>query len=181
MSRLGKIPILLPNGVSATTKRRVLTVKGPKGEIERELHQKISFSVKDSAILLTPRDYSDETRALWGTWHAHVINMVRGVSEGFKKVLQIEGVGYRAQLKGKDLELSLGFSHPVPVKAPEGITFAVEKNTVTISGASIEEVGNTAAAIRALKKPEPYKGKGIRYEGEIIRRKAGKKAVGSSG
>lgn len=179
MSRLGKQPIPLPKGVEASIAGGVLTVKGPKGTLTRELHPKITITIHDGVVTLTPREMSEGTRMLWGTYHAHVRNMVKGVTEGFSKSLQLEGVGYRVALKGKDLELALGFSHPVPFKAEEGVTFAVEKNTIVITGPSIEKVGNIAASIRALKKPEPYKGKGIRYVGEVVRRKAGKKAAGA--
>ncbi len=180
MSRLGKLPISVPKGVEASIHDGVFTVKGPKGTLTRQIHPKITVTVKDGNVILTPREMSEGTRMLWGTFHAHVRNMMKGVTEGFLKTLQLEGVGYRVALKGKDLEFALGFSHPVPFKAEDGVTFTVEKNTITITGPSIELVGNVAASIRALKKPEPYKGKGIRYMGEVVRRKAGKKAAGAA-
>ncbi|MEK7659776.1 MAG: 50S ribosomal protein L6 [Patescibacteria group bacterium] len=179
MSRLGKQPIPLPKGVEASVSGGILTVKGSKGTLMRTLHPKITVTIRDGVVTLTPREMSEGTRMLWGTFHAHVRNMIKGVTEGFTKSLQLEGIGYRVALKGKDLEFALGFSHSVPFKAEEGVAFAVEKNMITITGSSIEKVGNIAASIRALKKPEPYKGKGIRYVGEVVRRKAGKKAAGA--
>lgn len=178
MSRIGKLPVALPDGVTASIKGRTITVTGPKGSLSIDFKQDlISIRVSEKEIIVSPKAKSKLASALWGTYRSHLSNMVEGVTKGFEKTLQIEGVGFRVTLKGRDLEFALGFSHPVLVSAPEGITFTVEKNELKISGNSKDLVGNTAASIRALKKPEPYKGKGIRYAGEVVRRKAGKKAA----
>lgn len=152
-------------------------VKGPLGSLHLTIHPTIKVSEVGDTIVVVPRRHTKDSPKLWGTMRALIANMVEGVVKGYEKKLEIEGIGYRAELKGKDLELQLGFSHPVKVEAPAGIQFKVEKNLITISGYSKDEVGHIASSIRALKKPEPYKGKGIHYLGEIIRRKAGKKAT----
>lgn len=181
MSRIGKNPILIPPGVTVAVTAGSVSVKGPKGELRRVIHPDISVEVKDNAILLSIQKETKRARALWGLFRALIANMVRGVTGGFEKKLEIEGIGFRVTREGDgSLTLALGFSHPVKVKAPEGITFGVEKNAITVSGINNELVGEVAASIRGLKPPEPYKGKGIRYQGEIIRRKAGKKAVASA-
>ncbi len=158
-----------------------MVVKGPKGELERQLPKKIRAEIKDKQILVSPAkeaDFSDKKiMALWGLSRALLANMVKGATDGYEKKLEIEGVGYRAFIQDNKLTMSLGFSHTVQIEAPEGIEFKVEKNVISILGADKESVGQTAASIRALKKPEPYKGKGIRYQGEVIKIKAGKKAV----
>ncbi len=177
MSRIGKKPVVLPAGVSAVITDETVQIKGPKGSLSFTMHPNIEIRSEGNILTFIPRRENRESSKLWGTARAIVANMVEGVINGFEKKLEIEGVGYRAEQKGKDLEFQLGFSHPVNVKAPEGILFKVEKNIITISGISKEEVGRVAAGIRALKKPEPYKGKGIHYMGEVIRRKAGKKAT----
>lgn len=180
MSRIGKQPVLIPAGVTASVKGRTVTIKGPKGELSLDFKpDMVSIRVSDKDVVVSPKSKSKLAAALWGTYRSHLSNMVEGVTKGFEKSLIIEGVGYRVALKGKDLEFALGFSHPVAVKAPEGIAFTVEKNELKIAGFSKDLVGNTAATIRALKKPEPYKGKGIRYSDEVVRRKAGKKAAGA--
>jgi large subunit ribosomal protein L6 len=155
-----------------------LKVEGPKGSLERDLEPTISVHVGEKEITVTRSDDLPESRALHGLTRALINNMIRGVTEGFEKVLTIEGVGYRASLQGKNLNLALGFSHPVSVEPPDGITFAVEgTQTIRVAGISKELVGQTAADIRALREPEPYKGKGIRYRDEYVRRKVGKAGV----
>lgn len=178
MSRLGKQPVTLPQGVEATFEGNVLSIKGPKGTLTRSVHTKdVAVAVEGNTITFTPNEQSERAPALWGTYAAHAHNMVRGVTEGFTKILEIEGVGYRAEMKGDTLVLNLGFSHPVEMKVPEGIAASVEKNVITISGADKEAVGQFAANVKKVRPPEPYKGKGIRYQGEYIIRKQGKKAV----
>ena len=177
MSRIGKKPIELTAGVSASIEGRRLEVSGPKGKLALELRPELKVDVEKDAIVVRPAKDSRKTYAYWGLTRALVSAMVEGVSRGFEKRLEIEGIGYRASLDGNDLQLLLGFSHPVKVRAPEGITFKVEKNTVIVAGIDKELVGNVASGIRKLRPPEPYKGKGIHYFGERIRRKAGKKAV----
>ncbi len=151
-------------------------VKGPKGMLKRALPFDIGVTAEKNIVTIMPLHQTRDALKLWGTMRAHVANMVGGVTAGYDIKLMIEGVGYRATQKGKDIELALGFSHPVLFSAPEGIDLKVEKNIITVSGISKDAVGKAAAEIRALKKPEPYKGKGIRYSGEVVRRKAGKKA-----
>ena len=177
MSRIGKKAAALPSGVEATIADNVLTVKGPKGTLSRQLHKAVEVTVADNAIGVAPANESDEARALWGTFSAHAHNMVHGVSEGFTKVLEIEGVGYRAEVKGNALALSVGYSHPVELPFPEGVTATVEKNVITLTGPDKEVLGQYAADVRKVRPPEPYKGKGIRYQGEYIIRKQAKKAV----
>ncbi len=177
MSRIGKMPITLPSGVEATLADGKLTVKGPKGTLTREFKSLVNITLEGNVITTNPAKETIESRALWGTYAAHINNMVEGVTKGFEKVLEIEGVGYRAEMKGNTLVLSMGFSHPVPLDLPEGISATVEKNVITITGTDKEEVGQFAANVRKVKKPEPYKGKGIRYRGEYVIRKQGKKAV----
>lgn len=179
MSRLGKQPIELPQGVSATYTDGVLEVAGPKGTLQKKLlDTHVAIKVLDNVVTVTPRsDDESAARALWGTYASHVRNLVTGVTEGFQKVLEIEGVGYRAEAQGQTLTVNVGYSHPVIFTVPEGVTATVEKNTITISGSDKEVVGQFAANVRASRPPEPYKGKGIHYEGEYIIRKQGKKAV----
>lgn len=177
MSRVGKQFITIPDGVTVTVAGGDVAVKGPKGELQLYVPPEISIELKEKNIFVTLARDTKHSRKLWGTIRALIANMIAGVTSGFEKKLEIEGVGYKAALVGKNLELALGFSHPVKVEAPDGIAFTVEKNSITVSGISKELVGRIAANIRALKKPEPYKGKGIRYTGEVIRRKAGKKAT----
>lgn len=177
MSRLGKQPIQIPEKVEVTFANGVLKVKGPKGEVQRNIADGITVSIADNAVSFAMAKDTRENRMLWGTYAAHLHNMVEGVTEGFKKVLEIEGVGYRAEAQGNKLKLSVGFSHPVELVAPQGVTIATEKGTITLTGIDKEAVGQFAADIRATKKPEPYKGKGIHYLGEYIIRKQGKKGV----
>lgn len=180
MSRIGKKPIVIPQGVTVEINGLQIFVHGPKGELRRELPPAIIVRIEGNEILTEPREHTKKTPALWGLTRSLVANMVTGVTAGFEKKLEFEGIGFRVVVDGDGLTLQLGFSHPVKFKTPAGITCLVEKNTITISGIDKELVGETAASVRALKKPEPYKGKGIRYKGEVIRRKAGKKAVASA-
>ncbi len=175
MSRIGKKPIDVPSGVDIKIDGQDVVVKGSKGELSRTFNERIGFEMEDGVLTLTRPDDSRESRALHGLSRALLNNMVVGVSDGFVKELEIHGVGYRATLKGKDIELLVGFSHPVNVQAPEGITFEVPEQTkIVVSGIDKELVGQVAANIRKVRPPEPYKGKGIRYVGEYVRRKAGK-------
>ncbi|KKS96556.1 50S ribosomal protein L6 [Candidatus Giovannonibacteria bacterium RIFCSPLOWO2_01_FULL_43_160] len=181
MSRLAKKPITLPPGVFVKKEGDFWIFKGPKGELRKSFSDYVNIEERDGAFLISLKNDSIKNAyAMLGTTAALFKNCVDGVQNGFEKKLEIEGVGYRAQIDGKDLVLSLGFSHPVKIQAPEGITFKVEKNTITINGVDKEKTGLVAAKIRAEKKPEPYKGKGIHYMGEVIRRKAGKKAVSTA-
>ena len=177
MSRIGKKPINIPTGVTVSISDNSVLIKGPKGELKRDLHRDIAIEVKDNQIFVTPKKDTKKISALWGLTRSLVANMVDGVTRGFEKKLEFEGIGYRAQLDGDSLVMQLGFSHPVRFKIPAGIKFSVDKNLITIAGIDKELVGQVAARVRSQKPPEPYKGKGIRYQGEIIRRKAGKKAV----
>ena len=175
MSRIGKMPVVIPSGVEVKIDGTTVTVKGKKGELTRTFQPTMIIKQEGEELLITPADEERQTNAYWGLTRSLLHNMVEGVSEGFVKKLELVGVGYRATLTGRDLEMQLGFSHPVLVKAPEGITFEVpSQNEIIVSGASKEQVGQVAADIRKWRKPEPYKGKGIRYEGEYVRRKAGK-------
>ena len=175
MSRIGKMPVTLPSGVDVKVDGTRVTVKGSKGELSREFTDNVSFTMDDGVINVARENDTRESRALHGLSRALLANMVEGVTEGFSKVLEIQGVGYRASLKGSDIELLVGFSHPVNVKAPKGITFEVPEPTrIIVSGIDKEQVGQVAADIRKVRPPEPYKGKGIRYSGEYVRRKAGK-------
>jgi large subunit ribosomal protein L6 len=176
MSRIGRLPIPVPSGVDVSLDGRAVTVKGPKGTLSHTVAEPIEIGrADDGSLQVTRPDDERRNRALHGLSRTLVANMVHGVTEGYTKVLEIVGTGYRVAAKGSDLEFSLGFSHPVLVKAPEGITFAVETPTrFTVSGIDKQQVGEVAANIRKLRKPDPYKGKGVRYQGEHIRRKAGK-------
>lgn len=182
MSRIGKLPISIPDGVTITVDGLHVSVKGPKGTLMMDTHRHVTVQVADSQATITvhhPDLQAD--RALWGLTRVLLSNMVTGVTKGYEKKLEINGVGFRAAVAGKVVNLNLGFSHPVEFPIPEGITVTVEKNVVTIAGIDKQLVGQTAANIRSLKKPEPYKGKGIKYVDEVIRRKAGKvvKATGA--
>jgi len=177
MSRLGKQTIAVPSGVEANFNDGVLTIKGPKGTLTREVKKDVSVAIDENGIKFDPANNSDKAAALWGTYASHAKNMVEGVTEGFTKILEIEGVGYRAEVKGNAIVLNVGYSHPVEMEMPEGVTATVEKNVITITGHDKEVVGQYAANVRKVKEPEPYKGKGIHYQGEYIIRKQGKKAV----
>jgi len=175
MSRIGKMPVSVPSGVDVKVEGAHVTVKGSKGQLSREFPDRVNFQIEDGVVTVVRDDDTRESRALHGLSRALLSNMVVGVSEGFTKVLEIQGVGYRATLKGKGIELLVGFSHSVEVDAPEGITFEVPEPTrIIVSGIDKEQVGQVAANIRRVRPPEPYKGKGIRYSGEYVRRKAGK-------
>lgn len=177
MSRIGKQPIPVPAGVDVKLDGNTVTVKGPKGELSRTLSDLMIIKQEGDQILVERPNDSREARSMHGLTRTLINNMVVGVSEGYAKKLQLVGVGYRAQMKGKDLEMQLGFSHPVLVTPPEGITISCpQQDEIVVEGASKEQVGQVAANIRAWRKPEPYKGKGIRYEGEYVRRKLGKAA-----
>ena len=179
MSRIGKQPVTVPAGVDVKIDGHIVTVKGPKGELTREFNPMMTISQEGEEIIVSRPDDSREARSLHGLTRTLIHNMVEGVSNGYQKKLQLVGVGYRAALKGTDLELSLGYSHPVIIPAPENITFSVPSQTeIVVFGPSKEQVGQVAANIRKWRKPEPYKGKGIRYEGEVVRRKLGKAAKG---
>lgn len=177
MSRLGKQSIVIPAGVDVKKDHGTITVKGPLGELRRVFADTIEITVANGEITTKPVVDTQETKALWGTYAAHLRNMIRGVTEGFQKKLIIEGVGYKAELSGANMVLSLGFSHKINKAVPQGVKAVVEKGVVTLTGTDKEVVGQFAADIRAHKKPEPYKGKGIRYEGEVVRRKQGKRSV----
>lgn len=177
MSRLGKQPITIPAGVEFSIADGVVTVKGPKGTLTQAVRDEVAITLEAGVVTLAPAKETIFARALWGTYAALLRNMITGVTEGFTKILEIEGVGYRAEAQGQKLNLSLGFSHPVVMEVPAGLTATVEKNVITIVGADKNAVGQFAANVRKVKKPEPYKGKGIRYQGEHIIRKQGKKAV----
>ena len=176
MSRIGKRPVALPSGVSATTEGQILSVKGPKGMLQLQMRDEIRYDISEDGISVQPANATKEARAFWGMQRTLVQNLVTGVSEGFTKVLEISGVGYRANAQGRNLKLQLGYSHDVNVAVPDGIEIKTpDATTVEISGIDRQQVGQVAAEIRRWRKPEPYKGKGIKYRGEYIFRKEGKK------
>jgi len=179
VSRIGKLPVEIPAGVDIKIDGNHVNVKGPNGSLERSFSPLVNIKIEDGQVIVTRDSDEKNVRALHGTTRAVIQNMVTGTTEGFSKVLEIVGVGYKAEMNGNDMVINVGFSHSVDVKAPEGISFEVtEKNrVVTIKGANKEVVGQVAADIRSLRPPEPYKGKGIRYQGEYVRRKAGKTAA----
>ena len=175
MSRIGRLPITIPSGVEVSIEGQDVTVKGPKGTLKHTVAPPIEITREDGVLSVTRPNDERQSRALHGLSRTLVANMVEGVTQGYSKTLEIVGVGYRVAPKGSDLEFSLGFSHPVIVPAPEGISFAVESPTrFSVSGIDKQQVGEVAANIRKLRKPDPYKGKGVRYAGEVIRRKVGK-------
>ncbi|HEX6472539.1 MAG TPA: 50S ribosomal protein L6 [Streptosporangiaceae bacterium] len=175
MSRIGRLPIPVPGVVDVRVDGRNVTVKGPKGELSHTVAAPIEVSVEDGTITVTRPNDQNTVRALHGLTRALINNMVVGVTDGYRKTLEIVGVGYRVQARGKNLEFSLGYSHPITVEPPDGITFNVERPTVfSVEGIDKQKVGEVAANIRKLRKPDPYKGKGVRYQGEQIRRKVGK-------
>lgn len=177
MSRIGRQPITVPAGVSVAIEPELVTVNGPKGELHERVSRDMTVELVDQTITVSRPTDRGEHRSLHGLTRTLIANMVQGVTDGFEKRLEIQGVGYRAQLRGRDLELALGYSHPVEIKAPDGIEFEVPQPTrITVRGASKQQVGEIAAIIRKQRKPEPYKGKGIRYEGEFVARKVGKRA-----
>jgi large subunit ribosomal protein L6 len=181
MSRIGKQPIEIPSGVEVDAANEVVTVKGPRGQLVQRVHPEMRILQQDGAVRVERPNDEGFYRGLHGLTRTLIANMVEGVTKGFEKRLAIVGVGYRAQLRGKDLELAVGYSHPVPVRCPEGIEFEVPTPTsIVIRGNDKQAVGEIAARIRKVRKPEPYKGKGIRYEDEYVRKKAGKAAKGSA-
>jgi large subunit ribosomal protein L6 len=176
MSRIGKKPIPIPSGVTLTLDGQTVTVKGPKGELTWTVVDEIEVTKGDEGLSLAPRNDSTRARAMWGLSRTLVANMVHGVTQGYEQTLELVGVGYRAQMKGQALSMQLGFSHEVDIPAPQGITFATPRQTeIRVSGVDKQLVGETAARIRKIRPPEPYKGKGVRYAGEKVRRKEGKK------
>lgn len=177
MSRIGKKEIIIPKGVKVTKDGPLLKVVGSKGTLIKEFRDDIIINIEGDKINLNIKRNDKFSRSLWGTYASHILNMIKGVETPYEKKLILEGVGFKVEIKGKEFNFALGFSHPVIVKIPEGITASVEKNNITISGIDKELVGSFTASIRALKKPEPYKGKGIRYIDEVIRRKQGKKTT----
>lgn len=182
MSKIGKKSIVIPQGVDVKIDGDFILVKGPKGELKRNFPETLSVVAEGGNIKVSIKENTKEdVKELWGLYRSLIQNMVKGVTEEFEKVLEFQGVGYKAVVKGDDLEMGLGFSHPISIKAPEGITFKVEKNIIRISGIDKELVGKVADRIRKYRKPEPYKGSGIRYKDEVIKKKAGKKAVVTTG
>ncbi len=181
MSRIGRLPVAVPNGVQVNVKGSDVHVKGPKGELKRTFSPLIEIAMEDGQVVVKRKSDDAAERALHGTTRAVIANMVRGVSAGFQVVLEVEGVGYRSEMQGKDLALFVGYSHPVKVPPPAGISFEVDQKTrqIKVSGYDRELVGQTAAEIRRIRPPEPYHGKGIRYAGERVRRKAGKAGKGA--
>lgn len=182
LSRIGKKPIFISQGmvIDIDSSENIISVRGPKGELKRKLPDEILVEVKENNLFLTLKKYNKKAPALWGLSRSLVANMIEGVTKGFERKLEFEGIGFRVSVEGDNLILNLGFSHPVRFTAPPGISFSVAKNVILVSGIDKELVGNIAASIRKLKPSEPYKGKGIRYQGEIIKRKAGKKAVAAT-
>ena len=177
MSRIGKQEILIPAGVKVSQNGSTLTVTGPKGALTKNFRDDITIAITDKIVNLNIKRNDKFSKSLWGTYASHIKNMIAGVSNPYQKKLILEGVGVKSEVKGDKFNFALGFSHPVVVEIPKGITATAEKNVITITGIDKELVGSFTAAVRALKKPEPYKGKGMRYENEVIRRKQGKKTV----
>lgn len=180
MSRLAKKPVILPKNVSFSLDNKHIILKGPKGEAGFLMHENIEIKQQGDELYVVSKKTLKNTKALLGTMYSLLKNSVKGVLDGFEKKLEIEGIGYKAQVEGDIISLSLGLTHPIKIQAPKGISFKVEKNIITINGVDKEVVGRITSIIRSKKPPEPYKGKGIHYLGEIIRRKAGKKAVGTA-
>lgn len=184
MSRIGKKPILIPKNATVTIADDAIVVKGPKGELKIVLHPHVRAVAQEGEVIISVKNPEDKgDRSLWGLFRALVANQIEGAVNGFEKKLEMQGVGFKANVQGKNLVLEVGFSHPVNMELPAGIEAAVEKNIITIKGADKQAVGEFAASVRAQKKPEPYQGKGIRYVGEVVRKKAGKaaKAAGAAG
>jgi large subunit ribosomal protein L6 len=176
MSRVGKKPVAVPSGVTANIEGQTVKVKGPKGALQVVLHGDVSAKLEGGNVHVDPRNDSQQARAMWGTYRALVAKVIEGVTKGYERKLEINGVGYRAALQGKNLQLQLGYAHDIVYPIPEGVTIAVPKPTeIVITGIDAQKVGQAAAEIRAFRKPEPYKGKGVKYSGEFIFRKEGKK------
>jgi len=181
MSRIGKKPILIPKGVDVKIEGDLVKVKGPKGELSQKIRPEIKIEINKGKIFVSPRIETKKTKALWGLTRTLLSNNIKGVVEGYEKKLQIEGLGYKAGIEGENLILRVGFSHLVKFEPPQEIKLVVDKNIITVSGASKELVGQVAAKIRKIRPPEPYKGKGIRYLGEVVKIKPGKKVVTTAG
>ena len=177
MSRIGKQHLLIPPKTEVSVSGNTVLVKGPNGQLERYFRGDIDILVEGDHVRVDPKKEDKQTRSIWGTTVSHIENMIDGVNKPFSKELILEGVGFKSEVKGKDLVLALGFSHPVLVSIPEGLKVTAEKNVINVSGIDIEKVGAFTAHVRSLKKPEPYKGKGFRYRDEVIRRKEGKKSA----
>lgn len=177
MSRVGKKPIEIPDNVEVKIEGKEITVKGPKGELSRQVRPEVKVKKKDDQILVTPQIKTKKTNAFWGLTRALIYNMVEGVTKGYEKKLKIQGLGYKAKMQGDKLVLKVGYSHPVEMEPPEGVDVSVDKSIITVSGIDKELVGQIASKIRKVKPPEPYKGKGIRYVGEEVRRKPGKRVA----
>lgn len=177
MSRIGKKIINIPEKTEVTVVDSTITVKGPLGTISRFFKPDISIKIENKQVTLEPAKNAVESNALWGTYSSHISNMIEGVNKGFEKKLIVEGIGFKSDVKGTELNLSLGFSHPVKLTIPKDLKVKAEKNVVTVSGVNKESVGEFSAKLRAFKKPEPYKGKGVHYSDEVVRRKQGKKSV----
>lgn len=177
MSRVGKQQLAIPANTEVTLVNGFCTVKGPLGTLTKTFLPTVAITIENNIVTFAPVAMDPFSRALWGTYASHVKNMIAGVNAPYSKKLILEGVGFKSEVKGKELHLALGFSHPVVVPIPEGLTVTAEKNNVSVSGINKEQVGQFTAAVRALKKPEPYKGKGFRYDTEVIRRKTGKKTA----
>ena len=177
MSRIAKKPIPVPEKTTASYASGIFTVKGPLGEIKKTFRPEIKIEIANNEIALTPVRNSLDVLSLWGTYASHIRNMLEGVNKAFEKKLIVEGIGFKSDVKGDQLHLALGFSHPVQIAIPAGLKVTAEKNVISVSGIDVENVGQFVAKVRSLKKPEPYKGKGIRYSDEVIRRKQGKKSV----
>ncbi len=177
MSRIAKKPIAIPEKTEVTYSAGIITVKGPLGELKKTFKPEIEVKIENKEVTLTPIRHSLDVMALWGTYGSHLKNMLVGVNTLYQKKLIVEGIGFKSDIKGKELNLALGFSHPVKVMIPDDLKVTAEKNVITIAGIDCESVGQFSAKVRSLKKPEPYKGKGIRYDDEVIRRKQGKKSV----
>ena len=176
MSKIGKKPVQVPKGVDVKIDGSLISVKGPKGELKMTLNDVVSVSVQEGSVSVNLKDNQDKAE-IWGLTRALIANMIKGVTNGFEKNLEFEGVGYKANVKGSELELNLGYSHPISIKIPDGINVKVEKSVIKIEGMDKESIGHFAAEVKTKRLPEPYKGSGIRYVGEVIRRKAGKKAA----
>lgn len=177
MSRIAKKPIQIPEKTEANYSDNVFTVKGPLGEVNKTFRNDIEIKIENNEITLIPKGKTGDILALWGTYASHIRNMIAGVNTPYVKKLIIEGIGFKSDIKGKELNLALGFSHPINMIIPNDLTVTAEKNIITVSGIDCESVGQFASRVRSMKKPEPYKGKGIRYEDEVIRRKQGKKSA----
>ncbi|MAF14326.1 MAG: 50S ribosomal protein L6 [Parcubacteria group bacterium] len=177
MSRVGKQPIKIPEGVDVKVEDFNVKVKGPKGELNQQVHRLVNIDQKDNELMVSVKNPEEKLqKSLWGLFQRLIVNMITGVTEGYSKKLEVNGVGYKAAVAGDILNLQLGYSHPIDYKIPEGIKVEVEKNVITVSGIDKQQVGQISAEIRAKRKPEPYKGKGIKYADEVIRRKVGKTA-----